>query len=146
MGLWKKVKKTVKKVTKTVGKSIRYANPVKAVKDFLHDPIGQMTLGAYSPIVKAEREQAKQRAAADQAAAEADAKTEKENQAAAERNRQSERRSDSEQAGSTADATQTLQQIQTLLNSNPTLLTSAEADDEETRRRLGKGNRLSGAA
>lgn len=121
MGFFKKVFKAVK----------RTLNPVKAIKDTFTDPLGQLTVGLYSPVAKqkAAEASAKQKAEAERA------KTEQ-------RNRQSEARREETMGDSQANSAQIMLADQaTMLNSMPTLLTSAEGD-EAMQGKLGRGNRL----
>ena len=131
MGLLGKLKKLVKN-------SIKLANPVKAVKLSFEDPIAAATVGMYSPIIDAKKEQDAVARRMEQSVAEEDRKTE-------EIRRQNEARKDEQQGDSRANSTAVLLSNQSLLNTSPTLLaTAAQDSDEEVRRRLGKGNRLNG--
>lgn len=139
MGFFRSIRRAFKK-------AVKLANPITGVKETLRDPISVATVGTYEPIAKKKEAAKEKQRSAQEAAQKAQAESDKQQQEQQQRSRQNVAQEDSQQVGSTADATQILQQIQTMLNSNPTLLNAAEADDSEIRKKLGKGGRLSAGA
>lgn len=133
------VARAVKKVAKA---SVKFANPVTATKMAIKDPIGGATLGLYAPIAKQQEEaKAEQQRIRDQYA-EQDAEQERRDE---QTRRQSEARQDEQQGDGGADSTAVLLSTQNMLQTSPTLLSTAQADsDEEVKRRLSRGNRLNG--
>ncbi|MBQ9240559.1 MAG: hypothetical protein IJ164_04360 [Duodenibacillus sp.] len=130
------VKHAVKKVTRSVGKVVKYvSNPIRVAKDTLRDPVKAMTLGLYSPVARAKAKADATAKAANQAAAE----SERQN---AQTQRRREARTEEQTGDNVADSTAVMLSTQNLLNSQPTLLTLAQADDSEVKRRLGRGNRV----
>ena len=129
------VKHAFKSVAHGVKKVAKAVNPIKRAKQIFTDPIGAATLGLYSPVAKAKARMEKASQEASQAAAE----SERQN---AQTQRQREARTEEQTGDNVADSTAVMLSTQNLLNSQPTLLTLAQADDSEVKRRLGRGNRV----